>query len=462
MDGIGAAGKGLLNWLRGGRNAAAEEVPAEQAPAQIDDAEPQAELLQRFVDEGEIGRGGTSSIRRVHDKNLLRRVAMKVLDPALASQPRQMQSFLEEAQITAQLEHPGIVPVHELGADADGTRYFTMRLVRGHTLAEWIESAEDLGSPESLQDGLSILLKTCDALAFAHSRGVLHCDLKPANIMVGSFGEVYLMDWGLAHLRGAGASVEVDRVPGGRSPRVEGIVSGTPAYLSPEQALGKWRECDERTDVFSLGAVLYHLLTGRAPFVGESVQAALRHAIDNQYDPPQLAAAHLVPPDLVRIVERALRAEKAERYPSVLELKKDLERFLRGGLHFPSQTFPAGSRIVTEGETGDTAYLIVRGRCRVLKNIAGEQRQVSVLGPGTVFGEAGLLSARPRIATVEATEEVTAMVVSRAVLQQSLGQGSWLGTIVLALAERFRDVDHQLTTLLEQKARGESWLLGPP
>jgi serine/threonine-protein kinase len=424
--------------------------------------EPQAELLRRFEDEGEIGRGGTSSIRRVHDKNLMRRVAMKVLDPALGSQPRQVQAFLEEAQITAQLEHPGIVPVHELGVDDDGTRYFTMRLVRGHTLADWIESAEDLGSPESLQESLSILIKICDSLAFAHSRGVLHCDLKPANIMVGSFGEVYLMDWGLAQLRGAGASVDVRRSPEAQPVRVEGRVSGTPAYMSPEQAMGKWSECDERTDVFSLGAVLYHLLTGRAPFVGESVPAALRHAVDNQYDPPQLAAAHLVPPDLVRIVEKALRAAKEERYQSALELKKDLERFLRGGLHFPSQTFPAGTRIVVEGEPGDTAYLIVSGRCRVLKNINGEEREIRLLGPGTVFGEAALLSARPRIATVVATDEVTAMVVSREVLQQSLGQGSWLGTIVLALADRFRDVDEQLTVLLEQKARGEYWRLTPP
>ena len=167
-------------------------------------------------------------------------------------------------------------------------------------------------------------------------------------------------------------------------------------------------------------------------------------------------------PDLVRIVEKSLRAAKAERYQSALELKKDLERFLRGGLHFPSKTFPAGTRIVVEGEPGDTAYLIVRGQCRVLKNVNGEQREVHVLGPGNVFGEIALFSARPRTATVEASSEVTAMVVSREVLQQSVGQGSWLGAIVLALAERFHDVDEQLTALLEQKARGENWRLVPP
>jgi serine/threonine protein kinase len=454
--------QGLLKWLRGDSAEQRDEAPEEATPpqAQVGHEEPQSELLQRFDDQGEIGRGGTSSIRRVLDKNLLRQVAMKVLDPELANQPRQVQGFLEEAQITAQLEHPGVVPVHELGVDADGTHYFTMRLVRGRTLADWITSTEDLGSPESLQASLGIFLKVCDALAFAHSLGVLHCDLKPANIMLGSFGEVYLMDWGLALLKSS--NVAVQRTPQSPVLRVEGRVSGTPAYLSPEQATGKWSECDERTDVFSLGAVLYHVLTGRAPFVGESVRAALQHAVDNQYDPPQLASAHLVPPDLARIVEKALKADKAERYQSALELKKDLERFLRGGLHFPSKTFPSGTRIVVEGEQGDTAYLIVSGKCRVLKNINGEEREVNVLSPGTVFGEIALLSAKPRTATVEAQGEVTAMVVSRQVLQESMGQGSWLGAIVLALAERFHDVDQKLTELLEQKARGEYWRLTPP
>ena len=446
---------------------AKEEAPddASAAGAAPVPVEPVSELLQRFEDEGEIGRGGMSSVRRVRDRHLLRRVAMKVLDPDLAKDPLHVQAFLEEAQITAQLDHPNLVPVHDLGADADGTHYFTMRLVRGHTLADWMGAREDLGSPESLQESLSILLKVCDALAFAHSRGVLHCDLKPANIMVGPFGEIYLMDWGLAQLRGdpqGHEPVEVLRDAAMQRLRTEARVSGTPGYMSPEQALGKWSAFDQRTDVFSLGAVLYHVLTGRAPFSGESVQAALMHAATNQFDPPQLAAAHLVPPDLIRVLEKALKADPAERYQTALELKKDLDRFLRGGLHFPSKTFPAGTRIVVEGEPGDTAYLIVHGSCRALKNIDGGTREVRVMGPGTVFGETALLSNKPRSATVQAIDDVTAMVVSREVLEGGLGQGSWLGAIVIALAERFRDVDEQLTVLQEEKARGESWRLVPP
>src|SRR5256885_5771423 len=137
----------LMNWTRGGKSAPA---PAEEpAPAHVAHEEPRAELLSRFEDEGEIGRGGMSSVRRVHDKNLLRRAAMKVLNPDLAARgARMVEAFLEEAQITAQLDHPNVIPIHEMGVDADGTRYFTMRLVGGHTLGDWIEEKRDaLGSP---------------------------------------------------------------------------------------------------------------------------------------------------------------------------------------------------------------------------------------------------------------------------------------------------------------------------
>ena len=445
-------------------------------PAQAPQAHPLAapadetpELLRRFEDEGEIGRGGMSSVRRVRDRDLLRRVAMKVLDPDLAKEPMHVQSFLEEAQITSQLDHPNLVPVHELGVDPDGTRYFTMRLVRGRTLADWLESREELSSPESLQESLGVLLKVCDALAFAHSRGVLHCDLKPANIMVGEFGEVYLMDWGLALLRPelvapvhAGLQVTVRRPAGAQTIRTESKVSGTPGYMSPEQALGKWSQFDQRTDVFSLGAVLYHVLTGKPPFDGANVRETLIHAATNTYQPPQLASDHVIPPGLSVIIHKALQKEPADRYQTVLEMKREVEKFLRGGLHFPSRTFEAGERILREGDQGDTAYLIIEGRCRVVKNVDGQPTEIRVLEPGQVFGEAALVSARPRTATVEAVDQVTALVISREQLNHGLGSASWLGTIVLALAERFHDVDEQLTRLREEKARGEGWRLTPP
>jgi eukaryotic-like serine/threonine-protein kinase len=491
MGGLGKAGRGLLKWLRGGKSAqdltgqnptlvAGQQQrpptlpvhyptpPQGETPAPGDEVELEVELLRRFEDEGEIGRGGMSSVRRVRDTDLLRRVAMKVLDPDLAREPMHVQAFLEEAQITAQLDHPNLVPVHEMGIDPDGTRYFTMRLVRGRTLADWLSGREDLASPESLQESLGVLLKVCDALAFAHSRGVLHCDLKPANVMVGEFGEVYLMDWGLALLRPEQVAeahkplaVQVDRPAGAPTSRAENKVSGTPGYMSPEQAMGKWSQFDQRTDVFSLGAVLYHVLTGKAPFAGTSVRETLIHAATVTYQPPQLVSDQVIPPGLSRIIHKALQKEPADRYQSVLEFKKDVERFLHGGLHFPSRTFEAGEKILLEGDSGDTAYLIVEGRCRVMKSLDGVPTEIRVLEAGTVFGEAALVSARPRTATVEAIDSVTALVITREQLNDGLGSASWLGTIVLALAERFQDVDQELTRLREERARG-GFYLNPP
>ncbi|MBS2023593.1 MAG: protein kinase [Deltaproteobacteria bacterium] len=463
MDPLISAGKGLLAWLTGGQEASplttAEALPQAEVLAE----EPASELLERFKDEGQIGRGGMSSIRRVYDQNLLRRVAMKVLDPTLAKEKLHVQAFIEEAQITAQLDHPNLVPVHELGVDADGTHYFTMRLIRGQTLAEWISGRkEELTAPLHLQQSIGIVIKVCDALAYAHSKGVLHLDLKPANIMVGTYGEVYLMDWGLSRLVDEAVAVEVRRDAEMQRLRTQSRVSGTPAYMSPEQAMGRTDTFDGRTDIYALGAVLYHLVTGRPPFAGETVQAALMHAANNEFDPPQLATPHLLPPELVRILEKALQAEPAARYQGALDLKQDLEKFLRGGLYFPAQTFAAGTKIVVEGQEGDTAYLIISGQCRVMKAFDGGEREVRVMGAGTVFGEMALLSRRPRTATVEALDEVTALVVSRKDLEDTLGPGSWMGAIAVALADRFREVDEGLTRLMEEKARGENWRLVPP
>ena len=226
------------------------------------EAEDRFRLIER------VGAGGMGAVYRVRDRNLLREAAMKLLNPSLATRPKYLQRFLGESQIQAQLEHPNILPVHELALDRDGASYFTMRFVKGKTLAAWIREAAASRTLASHQhEMLSAFLKVCDALAFAHSRGVIHCDIKPDNIIVEDFGAVYLMDWGLARLvAGAGTGKTAVAV----SPEVWAAVSsggviGTPAFMSPEQARGDADRLDARTDVFGLGAVLHAIITGRAP-----------------------------------------------------------------------------------------------------------------------------------------------------------------------------------------------------
>jgi serine/threonine protein kinase len=267
---------------------------------------PSSELLRRLASdgvrgtryriEGELARGGMGAILRVHDDELGRDLAMKVvlgeadsreLERLSDSQGRYLARFLEEAQITGQLDHPGIVPVHELGIDSDGRLYFTMKLVKGRELREILPLVRGERDGWNRTRALSIILKVCEAVAYAHSKGVIHRDIKPANIMVGEFGEVYVMDWGLARSLGRRDSHDVrlrTEVDSARSIRTErrrereessgsplvtmdGDVVGTPCYMSPEQAQGRIAELGPRSDVYSVGALLYELLSGQMPYV---------------------------------------------------------------------------------------------------------------------------------------------------------------------------------------------------
>jgi len=243
---------------------------------------------------GEIARGGMGSILKGHDTDLGRDVAIKVLREEIAGNSTAVQRFVEEAQIGGQLQHPGIVPVYELGLMADDRPYFTMKLVKGRTLAELLHERKSL--TEGRGRFLAIFEAVCQTVAYAHSKKVLHRDLKPANIMVGAFGEVQVVDWGLAKVLQRGGVADEERAREDRMSVVEtvrsgpgsygsdslaGSVMGTPAYMAPEQAQGEIDKLDERADVFSLGAILCELLTGEPPYLeGEEralVQAARAH-----------------------------------------------------------------------------------------------------------------------------------------------------------------------------------------
>ena len=246
----------------------------------------------RFVVEEALARGGMGMILAARDVNIRRVTAMKVLT---AENPtdKQLLRFIEEAQITGQLEHPNIVPVHELGVSDSGRIYYTMKMVEGVTLLDVIkgvrEHRHEIIDKYPISRLLTVFAKVCDAVAFAHSRGVIHRDLKPDNVMIGDFGEVLLMDWGLAKVVGDkamlsgmieedGVSLEeaVNRIPARQSMAnqrtLEGQILGTPNYMPPEQAAGKISELDKRTDIYSLGGVLYDLLCLRAPIEGANLK----------------------------------------------------------------------------------------------------------------------------------------------------------------------------------------------
>ena len=386
-----------------------------------------------------VGRGGMGWVRRVRDRVLLRDVAVKALDPSHAQAPW-LRKFVDEARVTGQLEHPNIVPVHELALDAGGDPYFTMKLVRGLSLEQWLDNPlRPPGSSDRLADGLEIFVHVCDAIAYAHSRGVLHRDLKPSNVMVGEFGEVYVMDWGVSKVFGPGIDVwGEDALQWASEHRDDGIV-GTLAYMAPEQSLGG-KACDVRTDVFGLGCILYEIVTGELPYDDDDPTVRLSRVRRGDYTPVRERLGDVaVSRKLVQIVEKAMAASPDDRYQSACALRADVRAFLRGGLYLPTRTFEAGAKIVVQGDSGDEAYIIVRGECEAYKTVDGERRVLRRMGPGQVFGEMAILSNVPRTATVEALEPVTAMVITREVLEGQLD--TWVGALFRSLAERFRELD---------------------
>jgi serine/threonine protein kinase len=415
--------------------------------ARVSAVSPVALPSGRFHDEGVIGRGGRSAVHMIFDKTLLRRSAMKVLSARLKPFEEDRQRFVEEAQITGQLDHPNIVPIHEMSVTDYGDLYFTMKLVEGRTMEAMLRGHEnEMRRFDWVAPFLEILVKVCDAIAFAHSRGVIHRDLKPGNIMVGNFGQVYVMDWGMARLLEDHTEVAVGRDRTRQALDLDGEVLGTPAYMSPEQAYGYHDATDERSDIFALGATLYHVLTGEPPYPMEDDQLREARACEIR-SAERVSTAARLPRALCRIAMKAMARDPAERYQTATELKDDLQIQLRGGTDLPRCIFAPGDVVMRQGDPADAAYIIVSGTCRVYKNIDDEEVELRRLGPGEVFGETAILSRKPRTASVQALETLVLQVVTPEELEEGVGVNTGLGQFVRTLAERFREVDERLTRL---------------
>jgi len=419
-------------------------------PVEIDPVLPSTDVRARSHALHLRCRGGMGEIWNAVDVNLRRRMVKKVLRPEKRALEENVIRLIAEAQITAQLDHPNIPPVHDLGIDPDGNVYLTMHRIRGRTLAHILaESDVAKRGIKELRRHLRIFLSVCDAVAFAHSRGVINRDLKADNVMVGDFGEVYVLDWGLAKLlppADRGTDGEMPRLRGSRGalPKEEGFLVGTPRYLSPEQANADLRAQDERTDVFGLGTLLYEILAGRAPYAGSTKDKVL-NAQRCAFAPLSEVAPATVPPALCKVVERAMSKERKDRHQTVAELRAEVEHIVEEGWMFPERSYPTGTIIMHEGAAPNAACVITDGACRAFRMVRGQKKPVGrEMGIGDCFGEVALFSGRPRTASVEAVTDVRLLVVPA---EHFADMGNWLSRFVRGLADRFRDMDDRILEL---------------
>jgi len=311
---------------------------------------PEELLREKKYDIGQVvAQGGMGAILDARETTIERRVAMKVM--LNGSNPDDLTRFVAEAKITGQLEHPNVIPVHELSVDENGQPFYTMKMVRGITLKKVLELLAQ-GIPETVKKHplpalLTIFQKVCDALAFAHSKGVIHRDLKPENIMLDDFGVVLVMDWGLAKVIGqktAAAAVDVTRSlvrtlpPEPSGATLSGSIMGTPQYMAPEQARGEVETMDERADVYALGAILYHLLALRPAVTGDDAWAIVEKVAKGEIEPLTAPtpgkSSHLpsgrIPDSLAAVVGKALAFDKEQRYGRVEDLQRDCTAYQNG------------------------------------------------------------------------------------------------------------------------------------
>ncbi len=322
-----------------------DKRPAAMADLAQKSSDKSCESGERYVDMESIGKGGMGEVLLAKDTQLRRKVAIKVLKEEVAS-PEILSLFVREAQVSAQLDHPNIVPIYTVKQPGEGEKYvsFVMKLIKGQDLFEIISKSrkcyvssprEELDPELRLRSRLEYFLKVCEGISYAHSKNVIHRDLKPANVMIGDYGEVYIMDWGIAKVIGTGVEIE-----GGIASQAEGVV-GTPTYMSPEQSKGQ-PDVQFASDIFSLGAVLYELVTLKPARPGDT-STKMQWAEEGYLnDLIHVSPEEKIDPELKAIINKATEINPEDRYSNVAVLGEDVRCYLRGE---EVSEFPDNARI---------------------------------------------------------------------------------------------------------------------
>ncbi|MHC4161784.1 MAG: SUMF1/EgtB/PvdO family nonheme iron enzyme [Planctomycetota bacterium] len=393
---------------------------------------------QKYTIGAPIGKGGMGEVFLATDKDLRRQVAMKLLRKDAGGGRDQLLHFVAEAQATSQLEHPGIPPVHDIGNTDDGRPWFTMKLVRGRTLREILHDLllgrREVEREYTLHRLVSTLERICEALHFAHERGVLHRDIKPDNVMLGDYGEVHLMDWGLAKVSGETAAIDTARVESGLETQY-GALKGTLPYMSPEQMLGETDLLDQRTDIYALGCLLYEMLTLHPAFEPSDRELVVKVQMGSFPDVAGRHAGRRVPEVLADICRRAMAKDRDERFASSGELAEALRAWLDGRAE-RERRHKEAERLAAQGKGAAGKYESLKAEVGEAEAAAdAEAANYKLYQP--VSEKRSMIEARKRVETLK-TEVALAFAETTHLLNAALTQEADNATARATLADLWK------------------------
>jgi serine/threonine-protein kinase len=399
-----------------------------------------------------LGAGTVAEVYGAFDTYLRRVVARKQLNRGHLNNPDVVQTFINEMVLMGSLSHPGIVPVYDAALGKDGDPAYIMALAAGTSLDRLMQIDPNSADGRALPLGtaVSILTKISEALTYAHDRGVLHLDMKPENVVMGHYGEVIVMDWGAACVYDRSKytqtykAISGEITTGGLGVENKDLVMGTPMFMSPEQLEGSRDSLTPAADVFSVGVMLYQMLTGYLPFKADSIGKIIDR-IRNQDAVPVHEINGDIPLNLSRLCMKMLHNDPALRYRNFVEVRAAIDDYQRSAVGFPTRTYRAGEVIFREGDPSDYVCILVSGRVGIM--VAGENgdTEIAEVAVNEPFGELAALTGMPRTATAVAKEESVVRVISRQDLVEETDKLSpWVGGIVNTLTGRLLDMNQRL------------------
>jgi len=407
-----------------------------------------------------VGEGGISAVGSYYDGRLNRVVALKELKKDNLTNDEHTRFFINESKLLGYLDHPGVIPVFDTFLHEDGRPCYTMKLCQGLPLSSLLESYEGPNrGPMPMQRALEIFTKLAEGLAYVHDKGVLHLDLKPDNIMVGTYGEVMLLDWGSARLF---RSDEFYKYLEEHTPDTEvayfeqerpGITVGTPRYMSPEQAEFGREKLTCASDVFSAGIVFYQMLTSLHPFPAQRPRELTEQIRTLEPTPP-----HEVNRDIPRMLSQIclgmLRKVPADRYQDFHAVLQDLASYRGVGEAFPVRECADGEMIFSEGDSGDFAFMILEGQVEIMKQVGeSEPKVIATVGVGEIIGELAIISRLPRTAGARARGPTRIRILSKTDIDTEMEKLSpWVSKMITGLSGRFIELRDRLLETEKQKA----------